>query len=284
MTTPRFLRCAEKQLDLQHPQVMGVLNITPDSFSDGGNLYDDAQIPLDKILVNAQRMIDEGASVLDIGGESSRPGAQAVSVAEEIRRVLPVVEALKELDCIISVDTRNGETAKATINAGAHMINDISAGADSGVMTAVANSDVAYALMHMQGMPETMQNNPRYEQVVTEVAQFLRRKYQNCLSQGIAAERMLVDPGFGFGKSLQHNLQLLAHIEALRVDDCPILVGISRKSMLGQITGRDVKDRLAASVAAAVLAVQNGADLVRAHDVKETVDGLKVWLSLSVAT
>lgn len=284
MTTPRFLRCAEKQLDLQHPQVMGVLNITPDSFSDGGNLFDDAQIPLDKILVNAQRMIDEGASVLDIGGESSRPGAQAVSVAEEIRRVLPVVEALKELDCIISVDTRNGETAKATINAGAHMINDISAGADSGVMTAVANSDVAYALMHMQGMPETMQNNPRYEQVVTEVAQFLRRKYQNCLSQGIAAERMLVDPGFGFGKSLQHNLQLLAHIEALRVDDCPILVGISRKSMLGQITGRDVKDRLAASVAAAVLAVQNGADLVRAHDVKETVDGLKVWLSLSVAT
>jgi len=261
-----------------------VLNITPDSFSDGGNLFDDAQIPLDKILVNAQRMIDEGASVLDIGGESSRPGAQAVSVAEEIRRVLPVVEALKELDCIISVDTRNGETAKATINAGAHMINDISAGADSGVMTAVANSDVAYALMHMQGMPETMQNNPRYEQVVTEVAQFLRRKYQNCLSQGIAAERMLVDPGFGFGKSLQHNLQLLAHIEALRVDDCPILVGISRKSMLGQITGRDVQDRLAASVAAAVLAVQNGADLVRAHDVKETVDGLKVWLSLSTAT
>ena len=284
MTTPRFLRCAEKQLDLQHPQVMGVLNITPDSFSDGGNLFDDAQIPLDKILANAQRMIDEGASVLDIGGESSRPGAQAVSVAEEIRRVLPVVEALKELDCIISVDTRNGETAKATINAGAHMINDISAGADSGVMTAVANSDVAYALMHMQGMPETMQNNPRYEQVVTEVAQFLRRKYQNCLSQGVAAERMLVDPGFGFGKSLQHNLQLLAHIEALRVDDCPILVGISRKSMLGQITGRDVQDRLAASVAAAVLAVQNGADLVRAHDVKETVDGLKVWLSLSAAT
>ena len=284
MTTPRFLRCAEKQLDLQHPQVMGVLNITPDSFSDGGNLYDDAQIPLDKILVNAQRMIDEGASVLDIGGESSRPGAQAVNVAEEIRRVLPVVEALKELDCIISVDTRNGETAKAAINAGAHMINDISAGADLGVMTAVANSDVAYALMHMQGMPETMQNNPRYEQVVTEVAQFLRRKYQNCLSQGIAAERMLVDPGFGFGKSLQHNLQLLAHIEALRVDDCPILVGISRKSMLGQITGRDVEDRLAASVAAAVLAVQNGADLVRAHDVKETVDGLKVWLSLSAAT
>ena len=284
MTTPRFLRCAEKQLDLQHPQVMGVLNITPDSFSDGGNLFDDAQIPLDKILVNAQRMIDEGASVLDIGGESSRPGAQAVSVAEEIRRVLPVVEALKELDCIISVDTRNGETAKATINAGAHMINDISAGADSGVMTAVANSDVAYALMHMQGMPETMQNNPRYEQVVTEVAQFLRRKYQNCLSQGIAAERMLVDPGFGFGKSLQHNLQLLAHIEALRVDDCPILVGISRKSMLGQITGREVEDRLAASVAAAVIAVQNGADLVRAHDVKETVDGLKIWFSLSTTT
>ena len=284
MATPRFLRCAEKQLDLQRPQVMGVLNITPDSFSDGGNLYDDAQIPLDKILANAQRMIDEGASVLDIGGESSRPGAQAVTVTEEIRRVLPVVEALKALDCIISVDTRNAETAEATIKAGAHMINDISAGADSGVMTAVANSDVAYALMHMQGMPETMQNDPRYEQVVTEVAQFLRRRYQNCLSQGIAAERMLVDPGFGFGKSLQHNLQLLAHIEALRVDDCPILVGISRKSMLGQITGRDVEDRLAASVAAAVIAVQNGADLVRAHDVKETVDGLKVWFSLSTAT
>ena len=262
---------------------MGVLNITPDSFSDGGNFYDDAQLPLDKILVNAQRMIDEGASVLDVGGESSRPGAQAITIAEEIRRVLPVVEALNELDCIISVDTRNGETAKATIDAGAHMINDISAGADPGVMTAVANSEAAYALMHMQGLPETMQNNPLYEKVVNEVAQFLRLRYENCLSQGIAADRLLVDPGFGFGKSLQHNLQLLAHIEALRIDDAPILVGISRKSMLGQITGRDVEGRMAASVAAAVLAVQNGANLVRAHDVKETVDGLKVWLALTTA-
>ena len=284
MTTPRFLRCAEKQLDLQHPAVMGVLNITPDSFSDGGNLFDDGHIPIDKILVNAQRMIDEGAQVLDIGGESSRPGAQAVTVTEEIRRVLPVVEALQALDCIISVDTRNGETAKATIDAGAHMINDISAGLDADVMAAVANSDVAYALMHMQGLPETMQNNPRYDEVVMEVSQFLRLRYQRCLKQGIAAERMLVDPGFGFGKSLQHNLQLLAHIEALRIDGCPILVGISRKSMLGQITGRNVDDRLAASVAAAVLAVQNGANIVRAHDVKETVDGLKVWSSLTAAS
>lgn len=284
MTPPRLLRCAEKQLDLQHPQVMGVLNITPDSFSDGGNLFDDAQLPVDKILVNAQRMIDEGAAVLDIGGESSRPGAQAITVAEEIRRVLPVVEALQELDCIISVDTRNGETAKATIDAGAHMINDISAGADAGVIAAVGNSNVAYALMHMQGLPETMQNNPRYDQVVFEVSQFLRHKYKNCLNQGIAAERLLVDPGFGFGKSLQHNLQLLAHIEALRVDNSPILVGLSRKSMLGQITGRDVQDRLAASIAAAVLAVQNGADLIRTHDVKETVDGLKVWSSLTTAS
>lgn len=284
MTTPRFLRCAEKQLDLQHPAVMGVLNITPDSFSDGGNLFDDGHIPIDKILVNAQRMIDEGAQVLDIGGESSRPGAQAVTVTEEIRRVLPVVEALQALDCIISVDTRNGETAKASIDAGAHMINDISAGLDADVMAAVANSDVAYALMHMQGLPETMQNNPRYDEVVMEVSQFLRLRYQSCLNQGIAAERMLVDPGFGFGKSLQHNLQLLAHIEALRIDGCPILVGISRKSMLGQITGRYVDDRLAASVAAAVLAVQNGANIVRAHDVKETVDGLKVWSSLTAAS
>ena len=283
MNSPRVLRCAERQLNLQHPRVMGVLNITPDSFSDGGNFYDDAQLPLDKILVNAQRMIDEGASVLDVGGESSRPGAQAITIAEEIRRVLPVVEALNELDCIISVDTRNGETAKATIDAGAHMINDISAGADPGVMTAVANSEAAYALMHMQGLPETMQNNPLYEKVVNEVAQFLRLRYENCLSQGIAADRLLVDPGFGFGKSLQHNLQLLAHIETLRIDNAPILVGISRKSMLGQITGRDVEGRLAASVAAAVLAVQNGANLVRAHDVKETVDGLKVWLALTTA-
>ena len=283
MISPRLLRCAERQLDLQHSRVMGVLNITPDSFSDGGKLYGDAQLPLDKILVNAQRMIDEGASVLDVGGESSRPGAQSISTAEEIRRVLPVVEALNELDCIISVDTRNGETAKATIDAGAHMINDISAGADPAVMTAVANSEAAYALMHMQGLPETMQNNPLYEKVVNEVAQFLRLRYENCLSQGIAADRLLVDPGFGFGKSLQHNLQLLAHIEMLRIDDAPILVGISRKSMLGQITGRDVEGRLAASVAAAVLAVQNGADLVRAHDVKETVDGLKVWSALTTA-
>ena len=280
MASTRLLSCAEKQLDLQHPQVMGVLNITPDSFSDGGSLYDDTAIPLDKILLNAQRMIDAGARVLDVGGESSRPGAQAITVAEEIRRVLPVVKALKTLDCIISVDTRNGETARATIDAGAHMINDISAGSDVGVMAAVANSGVAYALMHMQGLPQTMQKNPQYDQVVAEVAQFLQRRYQACLSLGIGAQRMLIDPGFGFGKTLQHNLLLLAHLEALRIDGCPILVGMSRKSMLGQITGHDVDDRLAAGIAAAVLAVQNGADLVRTHDVKETVDGLKVWSSL----
>lgn len=280
MTSPRVLSCADKQLDLQYPQVMGVLNITPDSFSDGGNLYDDAKIPVDKIIANAQRMIDEGASVLDIGGESSRPGAQAITVAEELRRVLPVVDALTALDCVISVDTRNGETAKAAIDAGAHLINDISAGSDAGVLDAVADSNVAYALMHMQGLPETMQDNPQYAEVVNEVGQFLKLRYSACLQRNIDAQRLLIDPGFGFGKTLQHNLQLLGHIEALRIQDCSILVGISRKSMLGQITGRGVDDRLAASVAAAVLAVQNGANLIRAHDVKETVDGINVWLAL----
>lgn len=280
MTSPRVLSCADKQLDLQYPQVMGVLNITPDSFSDGGNFYDDAKIPVDKIVANAQRMIDEGASVLDIGGESSRPGAQAITVAEELRRVLPVVDALTALDCVISVDTRNGETAKAAIDAGAHLINDISAGSDAGVLDAVADSNVAYALMHMQGLPETMQDNPQYAEVVNEVGQFLKLRYSACLQRSIDAQRLLIDPGFGFGKTLQHNLQLLGHIEALRIQDCSILVGISRKSMLGQITGRGVDDRLAASVAAVVLAVQNGANLIRAHDVKETVDGINVWLAL----
>jgi dihydropteroate synthase len=259
---------------------MGVLNITPDSFSDGGYLFIDGKVLREKVMSTAQRMLDEGATVLDVGGESSRPGAKKITVEEELHRIMPVVEALSSLDCIVSVDTRNGETARAAIQAGAHMINDIGAGGDHSLLDAVAESGSAYALMHMQGLPQTMQENPSYREIVSEVGDFLHARYQRCLALNINAKRLLIDPGFGFGKSLEHNLKLLKHLDSLRIDNCSILVGISRKSMLGEITQRAVEARSAASVAAALLAVQNGANIVRAHDIRETVDALKVWSAL----
>jgi dihydropteroate synthase len=270
------LRCGAQVVSFSKPQLMGVLNITPDSFSDGGRLFDGEAVRLDAVRAQASGMVAAGAAILDIGGESSRPGADAVSSQEEQRRVLPVLEALSDLDVVLSVDTYHAETVRAAIRHGAGMINDITAGRDADVVTAVADSEVAYALMHMQGSPQTMQTAPTYTDVVAEVSGYLTERFELCQNAGIDADRLLVDPGFGFGKSLQHNLALLRNLPATRVGTCPLLVGLSRKSMIGLITGQPVDARMSGSLAALMLAVQNGADLVRVHDLQESADVLRI--------
>ena len=270
------MRCGAQVVSFSKPQLMGVLNITPDSFSDGGRLFDGETVRLDAVRAQASGMVAAGAAILDIGGESSRPGADAVSSQEEQRRVLPVLEALSDLDVVLSVDTYHAETERAAIRHGAGMINDITAGRDADVVTAVADSEVAYALMHMQGSPQTMQTAPTYTDVVAEVSGYLTERFELCQNAGIDADRLLVDPGFGFGKSLQHNLALLRNLPATRVGTCPLLVGLSRKSMIGLITGQPVDARMPGSLAALMLAVQNGADLVRVHDLQESADVLRI--------
>lgn len=273
----RDLTCNERVLSFSSPQLMGVLNITPDSFSDGGHLFNAAGVDLDAVRGQAHAMVAAGAAVLDIGGESSRPGAVAVSPAEEQRRVLPVLEALADLDVVLSVDTYHAATVRAAIDAGAGMINDITGGSDPAVVAAVADSGVAYALMHMQGSPQTMQQDPSYKNVVAEIAGYLALRVHECEQAGISVNRLIVDPGFGFGKSLQHNLDLLRQLPELRVGNSPILVGLSRKSMIGTITGQPVEKRLAGSLATVLLAAQNGANLIRVHDVEESADVLAVF-------
>jgi len=273
------LDCAGRRLDLSRPRVMGVLNVTPDSFSDGGDFFG-----LDDALRRAERMAAEGADIIDVGGESTRPGAVSVSVIEEIDRVVPVVEALgSRIDLPISVDTGKPEVMRAAVTAGAGMINDVRALRAPGALEAVANSGVAVCLMHMQGQPRTMQKAPQYVDVVSDVRQFLRHRLHACASAGIGADRLLLDPGFGFGKTLEHNLALLVGVGELCALGRPVLVGVSRKSMIGALTGRPVADRLAGSLAAAVLAVERGARLVRVHDVAATVDALRVAWALRSA-
>ncbi len=279
----RVARCGDKSLNLEHPQIMGVLNITPDSFSDGGKLFTGTAANLDHVLATARQMLAEGAAVLDVGGESTRPGAEPVSVARELERVIPVVATLTQLDTIISVDTRHAQVAQAAIEAGAHLINDVSAGADPQMLDVIAASSVGFALMHMQGTPGNMQKNPSYVDVVAQVHEFLTARVDACMQAGIDAQRLWIDPGFGFGKTQEHNLALLAHLETLRIGQIPILAGLSRKSMLGNITGRAVDQRVHASVAAALLAVQHGADMVRVHDVAATQDALKLFTAVEQA-
>lgn len=255
---------------------MGVLNLTPDSFSDGGRLLSGNAPDLSLIEATALRMVAAGAAIIDVGGESTRPGAAAVSTAEELRRVIPVVERLLALGIIVSVDTCKAAVAREALAAGCHLINDVTGLADRAMLDAVADSSAAVCIMHMQGEPRTMQRDPGYENVVSEVAGILAKRVSACRHAGIDAARICVDPGFGFGKTMAHNLALLRDLESVRVADLPLLVGLSRKSMLGTITGRQAHDRVAASVAAALLAVQNGANIVRVHDVAPTVDALKV--------
>ena len=251
---------------------MGIVNVTPDSFSDGGRLHD-AQAA----IAHALKLREQGADILDVGGESTRPGAMAVSAKEEIQRVLPVIEALVREDCLVSVDTSKTDVMRAALSAGAAMVNDVSALQAPGALERVAASDAAVCLMHMQGDPRTMQQAPCYADVVNEVKQFLRSRVQACETAGIARERLMVDPGFGFGKTLQHNLALLKHLDHLAELGLPVVAGLSRKSMLGALTGRPVDEREFAGVAAHLVAVAHGARLVRVHDVAAMRDALAIW-------
>ena len=271
-----ILHCGQFHLDLSRPLVMGIVNVTPDSFSDGGQ-----HLQCEAALAHAQRLIAEGADMLDIGGESTRPGAQPVGVQQELDRVLPIIEGLHGASVPISIDTSKPEVMQAAIAAGVQMVNDINALQDAAAMSAVAASNVAICLMHKQGTPQTMQQQPQYDNVVAEITEFLRGRIAAAEAAGIARESIVIDPGFGFGKALAHNLDLLRHLDKLRELGAPVLAGLSRKSMLGALTGQDVDHRITASVAAALIAVQRGASIVRVHDVRETVDALKVWQAIN---
>ena len=267
-----YLQCGKFTLDLSRPLVMGVVNVTPDSFSDGG-LYAGTK----QAVAHARRLLDEGADILDIGGESTRPGATPVTLDEERRRVLPVLEALAGCGVPVSVDTRKPDLMGEAIAAGAEMVNDVTALHAPGALEAVATAQVAVCLMHMQGDPGTMQVDPRYGDVVGEVHEYLAGRVAAVEKAGVARSRIVVDPGFGFGKSLGHNLALLRSLAQFRALGVALMVGISRKAMLGRLTGREPPERVHASVAAALLAVQNGAQIVRVHDVAATRDELAVW-------
>jgi dihydropteroate synthase len=266
-----YFHCGHFQFDLSRPLVMGIVNATPDSFSDGG-------LPLqhDAALIHAQKMIADGADMIDIGGESTRPGASPVSIQEELDRVMPIIEGLRGSPVPISIDTSKPEVMQAAIFAGAQMVNDINALQDAAAMKVAAANDVAVCLMHKQGNPQTMQQQPHYQNVVAEVSGFLRDRIAAAQAAGIQRERIVIDPGFGFGKSLAHNLVLLRELNKLTVHGVPVLAGLSRKSMLGALTGQDVTQRLSASVAAALIAVQRGAKIVRVHDVRATVDAFRI--------
>jgi dihydropteroate synthase len=266
------LRCGRFELSLERPLVMGVVNVTPDSFSDGGRFL----APADAIE-RACAMVGEGAALVDIGAESSRPGAAPVSEAEELRRLLPVLEGLRGLTVPVSVDTRRPAVMRAALEAGASMINDIEALGAAGALEAVAASDCAVCLMHKKGEPATMQQDPRYADVVTEVRDDLGRRIAACEAAGIARDRIVADPGFGFGKTVDHNLTLLKRLPELGALGVPLVAGWSRKSSLGRITGRASGERLAGSLAAALLALVGGARILRVHDVKDTVDIVLVW-------
>lgn len=255
---------------------MGVINVTPDSFSDGG--YFDTT---EKAIEQARRLIQEGADILDIGGESTRPGSQSVGVDEELSRVMPVIEFALSMDTPVSVDTSKPEVMRVAIDAGVNLVNDINALQAPGALDVVADSTAMICLMHMQGKPETMQHNPQYSDVVAEVISFLEQRVAAAISAGIEREHIVIDPGFGFGKTFEHNLMLLRRLDRLASMNLPVLAGLSRKSMLGTITGNPVNDRVHASVAAALLAVGQGARIVRVHDVKATRDAFSVFAAMN---
>jgi dihydropteroate synthase len=265
------LDCRDRRLDLSRPAVMGILNVTPDSFSDGGNF-----LSRDRAVAHARAMVAEGADIIDIGGESTRPGAKSVCVQEELDRVIPVIEALRgEVTVPLSIDTSKPEVMRAAVAAGAGFINDVYALRAPGALETAAALGVPVCLMHMQGEPRTMQDNPQYRDVVAEVHEFLAQRIAACESAGIGRERLVIDPGFGFGKTVEHNLELLRGLGAFNVFGAPVLAGLSRKSMIGKLLGLPMERRLHASVALALLAVQNGARIVRVHDVGPTVEALR---------
>ncbi|SDE71761.1 dihydropteroate synthase [Massilia sp. PDC64] len=270
----QYLQCGRFGYNLaQRPLVMGILNVTPDSFSDGGRYQ-----ALEFAVERAEQMIKDGVDIIDIGGESTRPGSPSVPVDEELRRVMPAIYALRELGYPLSIDTCKPEVMREAIIAGADMINDINGFQAPGAIEAVKDSDCGLCVMHMQGTPQDMQAQPEYDDVVADVIAFLRERCDALLAAGVARERITIDPGFGFGKSVEHNYALLRSINRMESElGLPVLAGLSRKSMIGAVTGRSVEQRLAGSLAGALAAVAQGARIVRVHDVAETVDALKVW-------
>lgn len=269
--SPR-LRCGRFVLDLSRPRVMGIVNITPDSFSDGGRFHE-----AHAAIRHAEQLIGEGADLVDLGAESTRPGAVPVPADVEISRLMPVLVALRDAPVPISVDTMKPEVMTRAIDAGASMINDVAGFASAASRDAVSAAECALCVMHMQGTPQSMQVAPRYDDVVAEVAAFLCERSDRLIAAGIAPERLVIDPGFGFGKTLEHNLSLLSRLAELRALGFPILAGLSRKGMIGALTGRPRDERLAGSLGAALVAIENGACIVRVHDVAATVDVIRIW-------
>jgi len=265
-----ILDCAGKALDLTHPQVMGILNVTPDSFSDGGQF-----LAQDSALTQAKQMVADGAGIIDVGGESTRPGAAIVSVEEEISRVVPVIEAIhSEIDIPISIDSSKPEVMLAAVKAGAGLINDVRALTVDGALLAAVDCNVPICLMHAQGTPQTMQNDPRYDDVVSNVINFLTERVVACEKVGISRDKLILDPGFGFGKKSIHNLQLMKQLSKVIEQGFPVLVGVSRKSMIGKLLNVSVEERLAASLSLAAISVWQGAKIIRSHDVRETVQAI----------
>ena len=276
---PTRLPCGNRVLDLAQTHVMGILNITPDSFSDGGRFHQ-----RDLALRHAQAMVEAGATLIDIGGESTRPGARAVSVVEELERVAPMVEAIsRELDVIISIDTSTPAVMRESARLGAGLINDVRSLRRDGALDAAAATGLPVCLMHMQGEPGTMQDHPHYDDLLGEVSSFLQERIQACATVGIPAERILLDPGFGFAKSHAHNLSLFKHMQALHALGRPLLVGVSRKSMVGLALNKPVTERLHGSLALAALAMTKGARILRVHDVAETVDVVRMIAAVEAA-
>ena len=270
------LDCAGKSLDLTSPQIMGILNVTPDSFSDGG-LF----LSQETALEQAHIMINEGAAIIDVGGESTRPGARPVSVQEELDRVIPIIEAIHNASpVIISIDTNKHVVMREAVKAGAGLINDVCALRQDGALQTVADLGVPVCLMHMQGAPRTMQQNPQYSDVVVDVKNFLQQRIAACEQAGIERDNIIIDPGFGFGKTVQHNLTLVKRLSEFLAFDLPLLIGVSRKSSLGVILDKPTEDRVSGSIAMAAIACWLGAHIFRVHDVKQTIDALKVCNAL----
>lgn len=262
-----------KVLDLSQTHIMGILNLTPDSFSDGGSYQQ-----VDSAVICALAMLENGATIIDIGGESTRPGAPNVALEEELARVIPVIEAIrKKSDCHISIDTSKAEVMRQAVNAGADIINDVRALQEPNALATAAELGVPVCLMHMQGQPRTMQSNPHYDDVITDIKEFFVERIAACETAGISRDKIILDPGFGFGKTLAHNYHILKYIDEFKMMGCEVLAGLSRKSMIGNLLGRDVDQRLAGSVAGALIAAQKGAKIIRVHDVTETADALNVW-------
>ncbi|WP_373777255.1 dihydropteroate synthase [Glaesserella sp.] len=267
---------SDRLLDLSSPKIMGILNFTPDSFSDSGKFFS-----LDKALFQVEKMLNEGADIIDIGGESTRPNAEIVTLEQELKRVVPLVEAVhKRFDCFISVDSSKAEVFKQAAKVGMDIMNDVRALTEPNALETAARLQLPVCIMHMQGTPQNMQENPIYEDVVEDVADFLNQRIFECITAGIAKEHLILDPGFGFGKTVQHNYQLLRYLKVFADSGYPILAGLSRKSMIGAVLNKPVDQRVAGSVAGALLAVQNGAKIVRVHDVAETADALKIYQAM----